>query len=401
VTGDAATGLPGMPFDRPDVLDLAPLYRILQAERPVTRVRAPAGGEAWLVTRYEDVRALFLDQRLRWYPPDPERAPRITNFAMLDGATGGYQDPGGRSRMRAALEPSFSARRMRALAPHIHQLVDGLLDRLAAAPRPADLHEELSYPLPAMVIGELLGVPPQDRERYRGWIDGAAETRDRARGRAALEALHAYMGELIDRKRRAPGEDVISDLLGGGRDGRPFTDRQIVAWAAGLLFAGHETTMARIDVGTLLLLAHPEQCAALRRDPSLVPRAVEEILRVAVPGDGPGGLPRYAHADIEVADVTIRTGDAVLLAGAIANRDPRVVADPDRFDVGRERTAHLTFGLGPHFCLGASLARMELQAVFGTLFTRFPTLRLAVPPESLRLRTDRIGGGLVELPVTW
>ena len=397
----AEAALPTMPFERPDVLDVAPLYRVLQAEHPVTRVRAPAGGEAWLVTRYEDVRALFLDERLSWFPPDPERAPRITNFAMLDGASGRYDDPGGRSRMRAALEPSFSAKRMRALAPHIQELVDGLLDRLATAPRPADLHEELSYPLPAMVIGELLGVPPNDRERCRAWLDAVADTRDRARGRAGLEALRAYMGELIEEKRRAPGEDVISDLLAGGRDGRSFSDREILGWAAGLLFAGHETTVARIDMGTLLLLAHPGERDALRRDPSLVPRAVEEILRMAVPGDGPGGLPRYAHADLEVAGVTIRRGDAVLLAGSIANRDPRVVADSDRFDVARERTAHLTFGLGPHFCLGASLARMELQAVFGTLFTRFPSLRLAVPLERLRLRTNRIGGGLVELPVAW
>jgi pentalenolactone synthase len=290
---------------------------------------------------------------------------------------------------------------MRALAPHIRDLVEGLLDRLATLPRPADLHEELSYPLPAMVIGELLGVPPDHRPRYRAWIDGAADTHDRARGQAALDALHAYMGELVEEKRRRPGEDVISDLLAGARDGRPFSDREIVSWAAGLLFAGHETTMARIDMGTVLLLTHPDQVEALRRDPSLVPRAVEEILRVAVPGEGPGGLPRYAHADIQVGGVTIRAGDAVLLASSAANRDPRVVAEPDRFDLSRERTAHLTFGLGPHFCLGASLARMELQAVFGALVTRFPTLRLAVPLERLRLRTDRLGGGLVELPVTW
>lgn len=400
MTGGAATGLPALPFERPGLLDPAPLYRILQAERPVTRVRAPAGGEAWLVTRYEDVRALFLDPRLQWYPPDPEQAPRITNFAMLDNAARA-PDPASRSRMRAALEPSFSARRMRALVPRIRELVDGLLDRLAAAPRPADLHEELSHPLPAMVIGELLGVPPRDRPRYRAWVDGAAETRDRARGQAAVEALRAYMWELVGKKRRSPGEDVISDLLSGGRDGRPFADGEIVGWAAGLLFAGHETTMARIDIGVLLLLTHPDQREALRQDPSLVPRAVEEILRVAVPSDGPGGMPRYAHADIQVGDVTIRTGEAVLLATSAANRDPRAVADADRFDVRRERTAHLTFGLGPHFCLGASLARMELQAIFGALFTRFPTLRLAMPLEHLRRRTDRIAGGLVELPVTW
>jgi cytochrome P450 len=401
VTGDTAGALPAMPFERPDVLDVAPLYRLLQAERPVTRVRAPAGGEAWLVTRYQDVRALLLDERLSWFPPDPERAPRISNFAMLDGAGRGYQDPRGRSRMRAVLEPSFSARRMRALAPRIQELVDGLLDRLAAGGPPADLHEELSYPLPAMVIGELLGVPARDRERYRGWLDGAADTHDRARGRAALQALRAYMRELIEEKRRAPAEDVISDLVAAGRDGGPSSEAEVVGWAAGLLFAGHETTVTRIDVGTVLLLTHPEQRDALSRDPSLAPRAVEEILRMAVPGDGQSGMPRYAHADVEVAGVTIRAGEAVLLGGAVANRDARVFADPDRFDVTRERSAHLSFGLGPHFCLGASLARMELQAVFGSLFTRLEGLRLAVAPEQLQRRVHSVGGGLVGLPVTW
>jgi pentalenolactone synthase len=157
--------------------------------------------------------------------------------------------------------------------------------------------------------------------------------------------------------------------------------------------------VARIDIGALLLAAHPDQAAALRRDPGLVPRAVEEILRVAAPAGA--GIPRYANADVEVAGVTIRRGDAVLLTANAANRDPAVFAEPDRFRIDREPRQHLTFGHGPHFCIGAGLARLELQEVFTALPARFPDLRPAVPVRELGLRDDLLTGGLVELPVTW
>jgi pentalenolactone synthase len=166
-----------------------------------------------------------------------------------------------------------------------------------------------------------------------------------------------------------------------------------------LLFAGHETTVTRIDVGTLLLLAHPGQADALRNDPGRVAGAVEEILRLGAPGGG--GLPRYAQADIDVAGVHIRSGDAVLLAVSVANRDPEVFADADRFDVTRTANPHLAFGHGPRFCIGAGLARIELQAVFAALPARFPTLALAVPVEQLQVRSDVLTGGLTALPVTW
>jgi pentalenolactone synthase len=173
----------------------------------------------------------------------------------------------------------------------------------------------------------------------------------------------------------------------------------MVTLCAGLLFAGHETTVARIDFGTLLLLTNPDQRQALQRDPSLAASAVEEILRLAAPSGG--AIPRYANADIEIGGVTIRSGDLTLIGIDSANRDDRVFAEPERFDITRGQTNHVAFGHGNHFCLGAGLARVELQAVFGTLFQRLPTLELAVPVSQLRLRSHVLTGGLTELPVTW
>jgi pentalenolactone synthase len=212
---------------------------------------------------------------------------------------------------------------------------------------------------------------------------------------------------LLQRKRQQPAEDILSDLVAAQVSApEAFTDDGVVSLAAGLLFAGHETTVAAIDKGVLLLLAHPAEREALQSDPTLVPRAVEEILRLPTPVPaGPtapaGGLPRYASADIEIGGVTIRAGDLVLLGLQEANLDARVFPRAEALDVERKDNRHLTFGHGPHYCLGAPLARIELQAVFGALFRRFPTLRLAAPVEQLRPRSHLLTGGLTELPVIW
>jgi pentalenolactone synthase len=203
------------------------------------------------------------------------------------------------------------------------------------------------------------------------------------------------MAGLIDRKRHEPGEDVLSDLVDELDD-----DGAISQLAGGLLFAGHETTVNRIDYGVLLLLANPDQLDLLKADPGLARGAVEEILRMAAPSLH--GLLRYAHDDIEVGDITIRQGDAVVITTAAANRDERIYPDPDVFDIRRPQTdPHLGFGYGPRFCIGASLARVELEAVFGRLFQRLPALRLAMPMEELPRNEGKITEGFARLPVTW
>jgi cytochrome P450 len=394
----STTELPRLPFPRPDVLAVAPLYRTLQERAPIVPVRTPAGDVAWLVTRHAEARTLFADPRLGRSHPQPARAARISGAALLGGPMGDAATEAARhARMRRLLAPAFSARRMHGLRAHVAELVQRRLDQLVEHGAPADLHEALSFPLPVLVICELLGVPFADRDRFRAWSHGCADLTDRAASAAALGHLVGYMRELVACKRTAPGDDVISDLIAA--DDGLLPDDAVAGLSAALLFAGHETTVARIDLGALLLMIHPDQRDLLRRDPRLVPAAVEEILRVAAPSGV--GLPRYASADIDIAGVRIRTGDAVLLTGSVANRDPDAFPGPDRFDILRAPNPHLSFGHGPRYCIGAALARVELQEVFTALPARLPTLRPAVPLAELRLRHDLLTGGLDALPVTW
>jgi pentalenolactone synthase len=328
---------------------------------------------------------------------------------MFGQASGSPADEeAGHAWMRKLLTPAFSARRMAKLRPRVQQLAEGLLDELAGQEPPADFHERVSFPLPVLVICELLGVPYQDRDHFRRWSEDAADMTDGERSRAGLTQLREYVAVLLHRKRRQPAEDVISDLARAQEQLQGmFHDEHATTLAAGLLFAGHETTVAAIDRGVALLLSNHAQRDALVQDPRLVPAAVEEILRSRDPvtaetdSDEGYGLPRWAKADIELEGVTMPAGDLVLLSLGDANLDERVFPAPLSFDVSRAANPHLTFGHGPHFCIGAPLARVELQTLFGLLFQRFPSLRLAVPVESLRQRTGRLTGGLAALPVAW
>ncbi|MEU0520111.1 cytochrome P450 [Streptosporangium sp. NPDC006007] len=389
-------GLPTLPFERSGPLDVPEMYRTLRAHRPVTRVRTQTGDIAWLVSGYEEARQAFADRRLGRSSPDPERAARISNSVLIGGPLGRIEtEKAEHERMRRMLAPAFSARRMGALGPHVQDLADNLLDRMAELPPPVDLREHLSLPLPVLVICELLGVPYGDREHFRKLADTMTDLSDPEGARAAMTDLGAYTREIVLQKRANPAGDVFSDLAT-----MDAPDEQIASLAAGLLFAGHETTVNRIDYGVLLLLANPAQRDALVADPSLTDAAVEEILRVAAPGNH--GMPRYAHEDVTIGDVTVRRGEAVVIATTAANRDERTFADPDRFDIGRALDdPHLAFGYAARYCIGAGLARVELRAVFGTIFHRFPTLALAVPVEELTERCDSLTGGLTRLPVTW
>jgi cytochrome P450 len=373
------------------------------AVRPTT---TPVGDPAWLVTGYDAVRTLLTDPRLGRCHPDPDRASRFS-ASMLFGPRAGDPDieRGENQRMRRLLAPAFSPRRMASLRPRVQELLDGLHDAMASRTPPVDFHEAVSFPLPVLVICELLGVPYEDRADFRAWSEEAGNMEDATRSRAGLAALWTYMRRLVERKIGQPAEDVISDLLAASAQDEEVTPDYVAQTAAGLMFAGHETTVTAIDKGVLLLLTNPAQREALQRDPAAATAAVEEILRfptpVPVPRTKEGGLVRYANAEIEIGGVAIQPGDLVLLSVESANLDERAFAEPAAFDVDRVDNAHLAFGHGPHFCPGAQLARIELQVVFGTLLGRFPTLRLAVPVEEVRPRSGRLTGGIVELPVTW
>jgi pentalenolactone synthase len=385
-----------LPFDQTGPLQVPPTLRALQAQGTVHRIRTRVGDDAWLVTGYEEVRRLLADDRLGRSHPDPDNAARSGESALFGGPLGNYDtEKTDHARMRSLLQPHFTPGRMRALRGRVEALTARLLDDLAQQGPPADLNATLALPLPILVICELLGVPYEERTQFRAWTQAAADVLDRSRSEQGLGNLFAYGQELVARKRREPGDDVISRLC--ATDG--VADDEIAMLSMALLFAGHETTVVQIGMGALLLLTSADQWQLLLGDPGLIPGAVEEIMRV--PGKGGGGIPRYAHTDIEIGGVTIRAGDLVMLDNGAANHDEAVFADPDRFDVTRRATAHLTFGHGVRYCIGAPLARMELQVAFGQLVSRFPGMRLAVPVEDLRVRSDVLTGGLIELPVTW
>jgi pentalenolactone synthase len=390
-----------LPFERPGPLEPAPILRRLQEQGPIHPIRTAVGDPAWLVTGYDQVQALLDDNRLGRAHRTPETASRTGKSALFGGPQGDFDtEQADHRRMRALLQPHFSAGRMRALRPRVEALTSALLDELAAQEPPADLHAALAVPLPIAVICELLGVPYDDRAQFRTWTQAAADVTDQARSEQGLAELFGYGQRLVARKRREgrinDGEtDVISRLA--MTEG--VSDDEAAMMGMFLLFAGHETTVVAIGMGVLWLLAHPDQWQALVADPSRIDVAVEEILRA--PGLGGGGIPRYARTGMDVAGVPVQEGDLVLLDTGAANHDAAAFTDPYRFDIARRETGHLTFGRGARYCIGAPLARLELNVVFSQLVARFPTLSLVVGVEELMFNPQVLTGGLTALPVSW
>jgi cytochrome P450 len=386
-----------LPFEPGGLLRRPPGLRALQAEGDVHEVRTVTGDEAYLVTGYDRVRRLLDDDRLGRSHPDPENAARTGESVLFGGPMGDFEtERADHARMRGLLRPHFTPARMRAFRPRVEALTAALLDDLAGASRPADLHAGLALPLPILVICELLGVPYEDRDAFRGWTAAAGDTVDRRRSEQGLGSLFEYGRGLVARKRAEPGDDVISRLC--AKDG--VGDDEIAMLSMLLLFAGHETTVVQLGFGALLLLTHAESWQALRDDPGLVRGAVEEVLRAS--GTGGDGIPRYARVDVDIDGSTVASGGLVLFDTGAANHDVRVFADPDRFDVHRPAVGqHLTFGHGARYCIGAPLARIELEVALAELVRRFPEMRLAVPVEELTVRRDVLTGGLTALPVTW
>ena len=385
-----------LPFEQTHPLQVAPRLRELQAAGTIHRVRTEVGDPAWLVNHHPDVRRLLDDDRLGRSHREPETAARTGESVLFGGPLGNFAtEHADHTRMRALLQPHFTPRHMRALRPRVEALATQLLDDLADHGPPTDLHTALAVPLPILVICELLGVPYDDRDRFRGWTTDAANTRDHGRSEHGLTELYMYGRRLVAAKRQEPGDDVISRL--SATDG--VSDDEAAELSMALLFAGHETTVVQIGLSAMLLLASPDQWQALVDQPALVPNAIEETLRASRRSGGM--MPRYARTDIEINGVTIKAGELVLLDLGAGNLDPAVFPDPDRVDVTRCGASHLTFGYGARYCLGAPLARIELQTVFSQLVSRFPTLQLAVDVSELTVRQDLLAGGLTALPVRW
>lgn len=391
------------PFREPEALALEPEYAHLREHEPMSRIALPYGGDAWLAVRHEDVRTVMSDPRFsRAALLEPEREVPRTSPRRLVDPTLHTVDPPEHNRLRRLVAAAFSPRQIDRLAAYSQRVTDDLLDRIEDTGPPADLVAGLAMPLPIAVICEMLGVPVADRDRFTGWVDVALATTAYSPDEihAAFAALKDYLTDLVAARRREPSDDLLGALVAArDNDGR-LSEDELVALGVTLLYAGLDTTSAHIGNYVYLLLTHPDQLGALRADPGLLDRAVDELLRYT-PTVTSAGFTRIATEDVELGGVLVRAGDAVMVHLDVANRDERVFACPERLDITRKPNPHLAFGFGPHFCVAAQLAKAELRVALGTLLRRFPGLRLGVEPGDLVWRQGRMVRGLDRLPVSW
>jgi len=383
--------LPGQPV---------PEIATISGGRPVFRAELPDGRIVWLVSGYENVRQMVIDQRFsRALAVAPGRAQ--PGFEMSAAGSINGMDPPGHTRLRKLVASAFTARRVEALRPRVASIVNELIDAMADRPQPADLVADFSLPLPAQVICEMLGVPAEDLGQFHAWSDTIIGDwqRDSDEIMTALAALYGYFGRLIEIKRGRPADDLMSALIAARDEDDRLSEHELTVMCCTLLIGGHETTANQINLSLLLLFAHPGEVAKLRADPGLIPAAVEELLRCT----RLGGLPpaRVTTEDVQLGGVTIPAGEQVMPLYSTANRDPSAFSDPDRLDVTRDAASHLAFGAGVHHCLGAQLARVELQEAFRGLIGRLPGLRLAVPASDLEFKPGMAIHSLRELPVLW
>lgn len=392
-----------------------PTYAAMREESPFHRRTAMDGQTAiWFITRYDDVSALLRDhkrlvknvantmtaEQRAVLPATPPLLQLLSNH-MLN------LDPPDHTRLRGLVSKVFTNQVVAGLQPRIQQVADELLDRVHAKGE-MDLIEEFAFPLPIIVIAELLGIPPRDRLRFRNWSNAFVtpsanlqrSVKKLAKAGQVMADFTGYMRKVFAERRHAGRDDLISLLLRAEDDGDQLREEELFSMVILLIVAGHETAVNLIGNGMLALLQHPEQRERLQASPALLPTAIEEIARY----DGPveRATMRFAAEAIAVADgLTIERGDAVSLILAAADRDPAQFPRPDEFDIGRDPNRHLAFGQGIHYCLGAPLARLEGQIALRTLLTRYGQIQLAVPVEQLRWRTIPILRGLHHLPVRW
>ena len=364
----------------------------------------PFGMQVYLITRYDDVKAVLSDHAhfANSRPPGfvVPGAPRLAEEEQAAARAGNLLalDPPEHTRLRRMLTGEFTVRRMKALEPRIVEIVDERLNALENTGPPADLVAEFALPIPSLVICELLGVPYEDREDFQRrsarQLDLSLPIPERLE---LVRRGRAYMGTLVDSARRAPREDMLGMLV--REHGAELTDAELIGIASLLLLAGHETTSNMLSLGTLALLRHPDQLAAVRDHPDAVVPAVEELLRwLAIVHSS---IPRITTGDVEVGGVEIPVGSLVLASLASGNRDAAFVEHPDVLDITRDSLSHLAFGHGVHHCLGAPLARMEMRIAFPALLRRFPTLGCAEPFEAIEFKPFHFIYGLRSLPVMW
>ncbi|MFJ8598921.1 cytochrome P450 [Streptomyces shenzhenensis] len=401
---DQALRLP-LPTDSP--LEPPAEWERLRRQCPVATVELPSGDRAAFLTRYDHVKALLTDARFT-RPKAGDGAARIAPEGVGGPAADGdgaltLPDRGEpHQRWRRQVGKYFTAKRMTALRPGMVRTAEHLVDEMIRRGRPGDLKAGLGFPLPVYVICDILGVPAEDRDRFSQWSDAFLNV-TRFSGehtRAAHDEFVAYMSSHIEAIRARPGDDLLGMLVKEREtDGQGLSDQELLATGMGLLVAGHETTANMIGKMVSLLLADRGRWERLLADPSLVRTAVEESLRFDA--NLGFGMRRYLTEDVEIDGELLPSGTTVVCSMPAANRDERAFADADRMDLTRSPNPHLTFGAGPHSCLGQALARTELQVALEVLLRKLPTLRLAVPAEELPRVQGLLVGGLSAVPVSW
>ncbi|MEE1751929.1 cytochrome P450 [Streptomyces sp. SP18CS02] len=365
-------------------------------EQPLARVRPAYGQEAWLATRYADVRQVLSDPRFSLAAAVGRDKPR-TGAEAWDQVGLMSLDPPGHTRLRGLMTKEFSARRIDRLADRARHLADQLLDRVVESGPRGDLVGLLAIPLPLTLNCELFGVP-SDHSRFRTWLEDTlfGSTVDELTEQPATITTH--VSELLALRRGEPGDDLITSLLRAGERGE-VTEDELLALVVDLVVAGFVTVAGQITASLYHLLTRPRLLVRLSEQPETIPAAVEELLRYVELLDFTA--PRYANEDVELGGALVRAGEPVLTAPAAANRDPAVFPHADHLVLDRSGPPHLGFGHGAHFCLGAHLARLELRVAIETALRRLPGLRLAVPEDALRWRTGGIANSLHELPVAF
>ncbi|MFD0430771.1 cytochrome P450 [Streptomyces zhihengii] len=360
------------------------------------------GGEAWLATRHADIKVVLADPRFSRAATVGKDVPRVRK-AFEEQNIVSMDDPE-HGRLRKLVAKAFTVRRVELIRPRAQQIADDLLDRLIASGKTGDLASQYAWMLPITVICEMLAVPLEDHYKFRGWIDtwltiGNEHTLEEM-NEARFEKLPEYMGSLIAKRRAEPGDDLLSALVAARDEEDRLSEEELITMSIALLATGHHTTANQLANHLYILLSRREQWERLVAEPELLPTAIEELLRVT-PLSPYSENTRIAVEDIEVGGQLVKAGEAVMIFPAVGNRDPRVFAAPEELDLTRKHNPHIAFGHGIHHCLGAPLARLELQVALGTLLRRLPSLELAVPAEEVPWKSDHVVRGVAALPVRW
>ncbi|MFI1973190.1 cytochrome P450 [Streptomyces cinnamoneus] len=389
------------PVDHLPALEFDPLLHRLLKDEPVARIRMRFGeGHAWLVTRYEDVKLVAADPRLSRALTVNRPVTSMTPHVVAPAGGIGRTDPPDHTRLRRLVAQTFGRKRVAALRSRAQELAEQMTDRMAQQGPPADLAECLTGPFPAQLIGDLLGVPERDLDRLQSWRGVIlSSNHSQEESEAVKREIAGYFRELARHRADHPDDDLYSALVAAQVEGE-LSLPELVSLAVMLVLNGMDAVRNQVSNMVYALLTHPDQLARLRAHPSLLPQAVEELLRY-IPHRNGVGLPRIATEDLKVGETTIRSGEVVYVSYLAANRDFTVFKDPDRLDLGRDEAPNLSFGHGAHYCVGALLTRMEAEVMLSTLLNRFPGLRLAVGEEEMRWRRGSINRGPEALPVTW